>query len=72
MGVRDAHRVDWSGLGVTMCHGCDTFKHYQEMPVQMVGLLLDILFQPQNIYLIDLYCFQKVLPKVQFPLAVTL
>jgi len=35
----------------------------REMPTRMVGLL-DTLFQSQNIYLIDLYCFRKVVPKV--------
>ena len=35
-----------------------------EMPAWMVGLL-DTLFQSQNIYLIDLYCFRKVLPEVK-------
>ena len=40
----------------------------REMLAWMVGLL-DTLFWPQNIYLIDLYCFRKVLPKV--PVSVT-
>jgi len=36
------------------------------MPVRMVGLL-DTLCPSQNIYLIGLYCFRKVVPKVLKP-----
>ena len=39
------------------------FSAGRKMPVWMVGLL-DTLCPSQNIYLIGLYCFRKVVPKV--------
>ena len=39
------------------------FSAGRKMPAQMVGLL-DTLCPSQDIYLIDHYCFRKVVPKV--------
>ena len=34
-GVGDVYRVDWSGLGVTACHGCDRESECEGMGTRL-------------------------------------